>query len=74
MVHLAVHLRYETKVTGSVSYSWMYPIERSLRTLKQYVQNKACPEGFIAEAYVMNESDTFCLCYLSSIETRFTIN
>ncbi|KAA0046654.1 uncharacterized protein E6C27_scaffold427G00170 [Cucumis melo var. makuwa] len=50
----------------------MYPIERSLRTLKQYVRNKACPEGSIAERYVMNESSTFCSRYLRGIETRFT--
>ncbi|TYK11066.1 uncharacterized protein E5676_scaffold73G00520 [Cucumis melo var. makuwa] len=72
MVHLAVHLPYETKITGPVSYSWMYPIERSLCTLKQYVRNKARPEGSIAEAYVMNKSSTFCSHYLRGIETRFT--
>ncbi|XP_050942965.1 uncharacterized protein LOC127150144 isoform X1 [Cucumis melo] len=72
MVHLAVHLPYETKITGPVSYSWIYPIERSLRTLKQYVRNKARPEGSIAEGYVMNESSTFCSRYLRGIETRFT--
>ena len=54
MVHLVVQLPYETKITDPVSYSWMYPIERSIRTLKQYVRNKARPEGSIAEAYVMN--------------------
>ena len=81
MVHLAVHLSYEIKVTGLVSYSWMYTIERSLRTytierslstLKQYVRNKAHVERSIAEAYVMNELSTFCPRYLSGIETRFT--
>ncbi|TYK04755.1 uncharacterized protein E5676_scaffold68G00570 [Cucumis melo var. makuwa] len=50
----------------------MYPIERSLRTLKQYVRNKARSEGSIVEAYVMNESSTFCSRYLRGIETRFT--
>ena len=43
MVHLSVHLPYELKVVDSVSYSWMYPIERSLRTLKQYVPTKHIP-------------------------------
>ena len=72
MVHLVVHLPYEAKIVGPISYSWMYPIERSLRTLKQYVRNKARPEGSIAEAYLMYESRTFCSRYLSGIETRFT--
>ncbi|TYJ96926.1 CACTA en-spm transposon protein [Cucumis melo var. makuwa] len=49
-----------------------YTMERSLCTLKQYVHNKVRPKGSIAEAYVMNESSTFCSCYLSGIETRFT--
>ncbi|KAL0559314.1 hypothetical protein IC582_003922 [Cucumis melo] len=69
IIHLAVHLPYETKVVGPISYSSMYPIERSLRTLKQFVRNKARPEGSIAEAYVMKELKNFC--YLSGIETRF---
>ena len=71
-IHLVVHLPYETKVTGPVSYSWIYLIERSLRTLKQFVRSKACPEGSIVEAYVMNEFRTFCLRYLSGIEAWFT--
>ena len=50
----------------------MYPIEKSLCTCKQFVQNKAHPEGSIEETYVMNESETFCSRYLSRIETRFT--
>ena len=78
MVHLVTHLPNETKVANLVSYSWMYPIEISLRTLKQSVQNKAHPKGSIVEAYVMNESntfcntDTFCSYYVSVIETQFT--
>ncbi|KAA0035027.1 hypothetical protein E5676_scaffold155G00610 [Cucumis melo var. makuwa] len=72
VLHLAVHLPYEMKINGLVSYSWIYPIERSLRTLKQYVRNKARLEGSITEAYVMNESSTFCSRYLRGIETRFT--
>ena len=72
MIHLAVHLPYQIKVANLVSYSWMYPIERSLHTLKQFVQTKARPEGSIALTYVMNESKTFCSRYLSEIETRFT--
>ena len=72
MVHLVVHLPYETKLTGLLYYSWIYSIEISLCTLKLYVRNKARPEGSIAKAYVMNESSTFCLHYLSGIETRLT--
>ena len=74
MIHLAIHLPAETKIVGLVSYSWMYPIERSLRTLKQYVRNKARPEVFVAEAFIMNDCLTFCSMYLTRIETRFNRN
>ena len=56
MVHLAVHLPYEMKVIGSISYSLMYLIERNVRPQKQYVRNKAHLEGSIVEGYLMNES------------------
>ncbi|KAK3206791.1 hypothetical protein Dsin_020837 [Dipteronia sinensis] len=49
----------------------MYPIERALGRYKTYVKNKARPEGSIAEAYIVNESLTFCSIYLDSIETKF---
>lgn len=71
MVHLSIHLSYELKVVGLVSYSWMYPIERSLRTLKQYVRNKTRPKGSIAETFVMNESLNFCALYLCEMKMRF---
>ncbi|KAA0041231.1 uncharacterized protein E6C27_scaffold128G002010 [Cucumis melo var. makuwa] len=44
-IHLAVHLPWEARIIRPVGYSWMYPIERSLRYLKQYVRNKARLEG-----------------------------
>ena len=46
-------------------------VYRYLHTLKQYVRNKARPEGSIAEAYIDNECLTFCSMYLRGIETRF---
>ena len=44
---------------------------RILSTYKSYVRNKAYPEGSIAEAYIVNESLTFCSQYLLGIETKF---
>ncbi|KAH7576022.1 hypothetical protein JRO89_XS02G0278700 [Xanthoceras sorbifolium] len=46
-------------------------IYRALHHYKTYVKNKARPEGSIAEAYIVNESLTFCSMYLHSIETQF---
>lgn len=71
MVHLAVHLPEEAILRGPVHFGWMYPIERRLYTLKRYVRNMARPEGSIAEAYIAEESLTFCSKYLDDVETRF---
>ena len=51
MMHLPVHLAGEAMIAGSVQYKWMYPIERYLQTLKNYVHNLACPKGSIAEGF-----------------------
>ena len=47
MIHLVVHLANETRLAGPIQYYWMYLIERFLKKLKDYVGNKACPEGSI---------------------------
>ncbi|XP_050281315.1 uncharacterized protein LOC126722213 [Quercus robur] len=60
MVHLVMHLAAEAQIGGPVHYRWMYPIERYLSRLKSYVRNKAVPEGFIAEGYIVEECLAFC--------------
>ncbi|XP_052119008.1 uncharacterized protein LOC107493943 [Arachis duranensis] len=70
MVHLTVHLVEEARLGGPVHYRWMYPIERYLCRLKQYVRNRAQPEGSIAEGYLSEEILTFCSRYLDNVETR----
>ncbi|XP_038973982.1 uncharacterized protein LOC120105500 [Phoenix dactylifera] len=71
MVQLLIHLAAEAKLGGSVHYRWMYPIERFLVRLKDYVRNRAYPEGSIAEGYIAEECLTFCSRYLEGIETVF---
>ncbi|XP_071741432.1 uncharacterized protein [Rutidosis leptorrhynchoides] len=72
MAHLVIHLVKEVKLGGPVAFRWMYPIERDLHTLKSYVNNRAHPEGSIAEGYLAQESLTFCSRYLKGVETIFT--
>ncbi|XP_026430326.1 uncharacterized protein LOC113326872 [Papaver somniferum] len=71
MMHLPIHLTQQAKDAGPVQYRWMYPIERYLRKLKSYVRNKACSEGSMAEAYLIDECITFCTRYLNSVVTKF---
>ncbi|XP_060969611.1 uncharacterized protein LOC133036865 [Cannabis sativa] len=42
-----------------------------MKKLKNYVGNKARPEGSIAEGYVADEAVTFCSMYFKGCETRF---
>ncbi|KAJ9545327.1 hypothetical protein OSB04_025034, partial [Centaurea solstitialis] len=72
MVHLVIHLVREVRLGGPITFRWMYPIERDLLTLKSYVNNRAYPEGSIAEGYLARESLTFCSRYLCGVETLFS--
>ncbi|GJR59047.1 hypothetical protein Tco_1501209 [Tanacetum coccineum] len=71
MIHLVMHLPEEAILGGPVYMRWMYPFERYMKKLKNYVRNKAKPEGSIAEGYVAEEALTFCSHYLKGVETRF---
>ncbi|KAJ0682431.1 hypothetical protein HanPI659440_Chr16g0647251 [Helianthus annuus] len=71
MVHLLVHLPDEAIAGGPVAFRWMYPFERYMKKLKNYVKNPARPEGCIAECYVFEEALTFCSMYLKDVQTKF---
>ncbi|XP_010474959.1 PREDICTED: uncharacterized protein LOC104754455 [Camelina sativa] len=55
MVHLTVHLGSEARLGGPVHFRWMYPFERYMKVLKNFVRNPARPEGCIAESYLAEE-------------------
>ena len=44
----------------------MYPFERQMKTLKDYVRNRYRPEGCIVE--IAEEALTFCTEYLSNCD------
>ncbi|CAA7025078.1 unnamed protein product [Microthlaspi erraticum] len=64
MVHLCVHLGREARLGGPVHFRWMYPFERYMKVLKDYVRNPARPEGCIAESYLSEECMRFCAAFL----------
>ncbi|RID50398.1 hypothetical protein BRARA_H01129 [Brassica rapa] len=66
MVHLCVHLGREARLGGPVHFRWMYPFERYMKVLKDYVRNTARPEGCIAESYLAEECMKFCSAFLKT--------
>ncbi|XP_013607705.1 PREDICTED: uncharacterized protein LOC106314372 [Brassica oleracea var. oleracea] len=64
MMHLVVHLAREARLCGPVHFRWMYPFERYMKVLKDFVRNLARPEGCIAEAYLAEECVRFCSQFL----------
>ncbi|XP_020874040.1 uncharacterized protein LOC110226484 isoform X2 [Arabidopsis lyrata subsp. lyrata] len=64
MVHLVIHLRREARLCGLVQFRWMYPFERYMKVLKDFVRNPARPEGCIAESYLAEECVRFCSDFL----------
>nr|XP_027071665.1 uncharacterized protein LOC113696453 [Coffea arabica] len=70
MEHLLVHLPEEAKLGGTFQFRSMYPIERYLCTLKNYVRSRSHPEGSIAEGFLAEECMTFCSMYLDNIESK----
>nr|GEX21564.1 hypothetical protein [Tanacetum cinerariifolium] len=56
---------------GPIHPRWMYPFERYMKKLKNYVRNNAKPEGSIAEGYVAEEALTFSSHYFRDVTTKF---
>ncbi|GJU82265.1 hypothetical protein Tco_1284630 [Tanacetum coccineum] len=71
MIHLVIHLPQEARKGGPIPYWWMYPFEKYIKKLKNYVHNKAKPEGSIVEGYVAKEALTFCSHYFWDVKTKF---
>ncbi|XP_010468561.1 PREDICTED: uncharacterized protein LOC104748651 [Camelina sativa] len=56
----------EARLAGPVHFRWMYPFERYMKLLKDYVRNPAIPEGCIAESYLAEECMRFCSDFLKT--------
>ncbi|GJT49357.1 hypothetical protein Tco_0975514 [Tanacetum coccineum] len=71
MIHLVIHLPLEAIFDRPIRPRWMYPFERYMKKLKNYVRNKAKLEGLIAEGYVAKEALTFSSYYFWDVTTKF---
>jgi len=64
MLHIMIHLMEELYICGPIHCQWMYPIERYMKTLKEYVRTYARPKGSILEGHAMLEILEYCIEYL----------
>ncbi|GJT88153.1 reverse transcriptase domain-containing protein [Tanacetum coccineum] len=71
MIHLVIHLPLEAIFDGPIRPWWMYPFERYMKKLKNYVRNKAKPEGSIAEGYVAEQALTLTSYYFQDVTMKF---
>lgn len=71
MINLVLHFSEEALLGELVHFRWMYPYERFIKKLKDYVRNRAQLEGSIAEGYVVDKGWTFYSMYLEGVETKF---
>ena len=68
MSHLPMHLVKELVILGPTQVRWMYPIERTMMTLKNHVRNRARPEASIAHGYLMDETMGFATSYMHGFD------
>lgn len=63
-----LYKKSQVRLCGPVYLRWMYPFEREMETLKDYVHNRYRPEGFIVESYIAEEALEFCVEHLSNCD------
>jgi hypothetical protein len=68
MSHLIIHLVEELYICDPVHCRWMYPVERYLKRLKDYVRTYARPKASMAEGYAMSETLGYCTEYMDRFE------
>lgn len=66
--HLLIHLVDEITIAGVVSTRWMFFFERYMKVLKNFVRQRARPEGSMAEGYIVQESLYYVTEYLLTID------
>ena len=66
MIYLVLHLSKGVMLGGLIYLRWMYPFEKFLKTIKEYVKYQGMSEGYLVDGTL-----TFCSMYLQGVETKF---
>ncbi len=68
--HLIAHLVDEVAVCGTVHGRWMYWVERFMGTLKNWVHQRAQPEGSMAARFLITEALFLSGGVIGSLDTN----
>jgi hypothetical protein len=68
-VHLLVHVIQDMAICGPVSSSWMFFLERFMKTFKDFVRQNARPEGNMCEGWLIQEGLVFILQYVHEADS-----
>jgi hypothetical protein len=60
MFHLIIHLVQELYISSPMHCKWMYPIERYIKTLKDFVRIYANLKASMAKRYMITEALNTC--------------
>ena len=69
-VHLLVHLVDEVKHVGVVSSRWMFFVESYMKTLKDFVRQRAQIEASMVEGWLVYKSMHYITEYLSMVDSN----
>ncbi|CAM6116916.1 unnamed protein product [Calypogeia fissa] len=69
-LHAICHLVDEVAVAGPVHARWMFWVERYMKVLKDWVRQRAWPEGSMAATYLIAEALFFSGGMLTSFDTN----
>jgi hypothetical protein len=67
-VHLLLHIVDEIELCGVVHSRWMFFLERFLKTLKDFVRQRAQPEASMAEGWLVQEAFVYVSHYLATMD------
>ena len=66
-VHLIIHLVDEVELIKVVSCCWMFFLERYMKNMKRFVQQRDKPEGSMEEGYILYGSFYYASEYIKKI-------
>jgi hypothetical protein len=72
--HYLIHQVEEIEVCGPVHTRSMWMVERHLKSLKDLVRQRACPEGSMVEGHMVYQTLVYISDYLLDLERKINIH